>query len=330
MFIIPTTAEGQCSEVFARDVTGIWLPSWGKIGIIPNPRFSSLLLPLSMLVLPMIGSAKSYDNVEFSHPGNYSLQFDASVPDGNGPFAAVIIVHGGAWVSGDRRRSVEPLFEPLSRAGFAWFSISYRLANGGDPSGIPNSLDSLISLGAAVDDVRDAIKYVKKHAAEYHVDPNRLALVGESAGAQLASMAALKGTPESSVEAVVAFYSPSDLVKLLETNPRIPVSIRQALSESVFGEVLFSSLRNLSPVTWASKDSPPFLLIHGTQDTLVPFEQSKEMCDALRMAGSVCEIYPVEGAGHGLRFWESEPDLTAYKRYMTSWLDRKLRPIKTN
>ncbi len=281
-----------------------------------------------MLVLPMIAAAKSYDNVEFSHPGNYSLQLDASVPDGAGPFAAVVIVHGGAWVSGDRRRSVEPLFEPLSRAGFAWFSISYRLANGFDPAGLPSNLASLVSLGAAVDDVRDVVTYVKKHAAEYHVDPNRLALVGESAGAQLASMAALKSTADSKVQAVVAFYSPSDLVKLLESNPRVPVSIRQAIRESAFGEVLFSSLRDLSPVTWASRDSPPFLLIHGTRDMLVPFDQSTEMCDALRMAGSVCEVYQVDGAGHGLRFWESDPDLTAYKRYMTSWLDRKLRPLK--
>ncbi len=278
----------------------------------------------------MLASAKSYDNVEYSRAAGNSLQFDAWVPDGAGPFPAVIIVHGGAWVTGDRRRSVEPLFEPLSKAGFAWFSISYRLARDIDAESVPSSVASLLSLGAAVDDVRDAISFVKTHASQYHIDSNRIALIGESAGAQLASMAALKPESAGAVQAVVAFYSPSDLVKLLDANPRIPASVRQALRESAFGDILFSGLRDLSPVAWVRKDSPPFLLIHGTRDMLVPFEQSQAMCDALRTAGASCELYPVEGGGHGMLWWESTLDTTAYKQRMVRWLDSRLRAPKQN
>jgi len=272
----------------------------------------------------MLAAAKSYDSVEFGHAGGSSLLLDASVPDGQGPYPAIVIVHGGAWVAGDRRRSVEPLFDPLSAAGFAWFSISYRLANAIDPGSIPGSIASMAGLGAAVDDVRQAVAYVKKHASEYRIDPDRIALVGESAGAQLASMAALKPAAGGDVQAVVAFYCPSDLAKLLETTPRVPDALRQVIKGSPFGDLLLASLRDLSPVNWVQKDSPPFLLIHGTDDRLVPFEQSKQMCEAMRIAGASCEIYPVNGGGHGLRWWESERDMTGYKRVMIRWLDSKV------
>jgi acetyl esterase len=277
-----------------------------------------------MAAFAMLAAAKSYDNVEFGHVGGSSLQLDASVPDGPGPYPAIIIVHGGAWVAGDRRRSVEPLFAPLSTAGFAWFSISYRLANVIDPGSIPTSIASMAGLGAAIDDVREAVAFVKKHASEYRVDSDRIALVGESAGAQLATMAALKPAAGGSVQAVVAFYCPSDMAKLLDTSPRVPDALRQFIKGSPFGDLLLASLRDLSPVNWVQKDSPPFLLIHGTEDRLVPFEQSKQMCDAMRKAGASCEIYPVNGGGHGLRWWESERDMTGYKRVMVRWLDDKL------
>src|SRR5215216_3197383 len=73
--------------------------------------------------------SKNLENVEYSRPEGTSLQFDAWIPDTPGPHPAVIVVHGGAWVSGNRRGSVRPLFAPLEQAGIAWFSISYRLAN---------------------------------------------------------------------------------------------------------------------------------------------------------------------------------------------------------
>jgi alpha-L-fucosidase 2 len=255
---------------------------------------------------------------------------DAHVPEGDGPFPAVVIVHGGAWVTGDRKRSVEPLFKPLTDAGFAWFSISYRLANMTDQKSTPTLAASAALLGGAVDDVRSAVAYVRTHAAEYHVDPDRIALIGESAGAQLAAMAALKPAQNGTVRAVVAFYCPSDLVTLVQTMPLIPDSLRRAVQGTPFEGILLAYLRELSPINWVRQDGPPFLLIHGTVDQVVPFQQSVNLCAAMHKSGTVCELYPVEGAGHGLRWWESAPRLTTYKKRMVDWLTQQLTASKAH
>jgi acetyl esterase/lipase len=233
-------------------------------------------------------------------------------------------VHGGAWVTGDRRASVQPLFAPLAASGFAWFSISYRLANMLDSSALSAALTSAMQISGSIEDVRQAVAFVKAHAGEYHVDPARIALMGESAGAQLASMAALRPAANGSVQAVVAFYSPSVLVRLVQSPGPVPEPVRQALHGSPIEALLMDGFRALSPVNWIRADSPPFLLIHGTGDRMVPFVQSEAMCEAMKKAGASCELYPVASAGHGLRFWESNASAVAYKQSMVRWLNEKL------
>jgi acetyl esterase len=257
------------------------------------------------------------ENIEYGRTGDYSLRLDANIPDGRGPFPAAIIVHGGAWVAGDRKRSVEPLFQPLSSHGFAWFSISYRLAS--DISS--NGFAAALKLGTQIDDVRQAVAFVKGHASEYHVDANRIALIGESAGGQLASMAALKPGPDGAVRAVVALYSPNDLAALARTSDFIPDSLRQAVKNSALDALLMAGLADLSPMNWVRRDSHPFLLIHGTADQWVPIEQSKQMCEKMSLAGARCTLYTVEGGGHGIRGWESA-GLTGYKDHMVTWLEK--------
>jgi acetyl esterase len=265
------------------------------------------------------------ENIEYGRAGGSSLQLDARIPEGKGPFAAAIIVHGGAWVTGDRRRSVEPLFEPLAGARIATFSISYRLPKRG-PEGfnLANNISQMLAMGTQIEDVRQAVDYVKSHAEEFSVDPRRIALIGESAGAQLAAMAALRPNRGGEVRAVVALYGPNDLVKLVQSSPWIPEPIRQSLEGTMFANLLLSGLRDVSPVYWVSKDAPPFLLIHGTADSLVPFEQSEEMYQKLRTESVRCELYSVPGGHHGLRWWEAE-GRTAYKDHMVAWLRHELR-----
>jgi acetyl esterase len=289
---------------------------------------AALVLVFLMSTMDMRAGGKAYSDVEFSHPNGYSLKLDAHVPEGEGPFPAIVIVHGGAWVTGDRRRSVEPLFDPLSDAGFAWFSISYRLANVADPKSTPTIAASMALLGGAIEDVRSAVAYVRANAPDYNVDPQRIAVLGESAGAQLAAMAALKPGKNAPVQAVVAFYCPSDLVTLVQTMPLIPDSVRNAVKGTPFEQILLTYLRELSPIRWVREDAPPFLLIHGTADPVVPFQQSVDLCEAMQKAGSTCELYSVKGAGHGLRWWESDKGMTAYKIRMVRWLTQELKPPK--
>ena len=83
----------------------------------------------------------------------------------------------------------------------------------------------------------------------------------------------------------------------------------------------------MSPLQNVRKDMPPFLLIHGTDDTLVPLDQSTRMCDRMREVGASCQVYSVKGGRHGLRWWESGD--TAYKHVMIGWLEKHLAPQRT-
>jgi alpha-L-fucosidase 2 len=240
---------------------------------------------------------------------------DASLPASSVPAPAAIIVHGGGWVRGDRRIDVRPLFKPLSDAGFAWFSISYRFAS------------NVAEFGLAIDDVEAAVRHIKTHAAEYNIDPNRLALVGESAGGQLAAMAALRGGEASTVKAVVGFYTPTDLVNLIRNSTYIPSRIRTQVIGTPWERLIMTGLSSLSPIDNVRRDMPPFLLIHGTSDPLVPFHQSEEMCSRMRQAGASCEVCPIDGAGHGIRWW-SQSELRSADEKMVSWLQRELKPAQ--
>src|SRR5580658_7195095 len=120
-----------------------------------------------IVLMPVIHSEHLKD-IEYGQAGKVTLRLDAHIPEGKGPFAAAILVHGGAWVAGDRINSVRPLFEPLSQAGLAWFSISYRLA----ADVARNPVGAAMHLGTAESDVRRAVAFVKEHASEYRVNPD--------------------------------------------------------------------------------------------------------------------------------------------------------------
>jgi len=271
---------------------------------------SFLWLPLLVTLMNFTittAPAETLTDVEYAK----GLAFDGSIPRGEGPFPAAIIVHGGGWVRGDRRIDVAPLFQPLEDAGFAWFSISYHFAT------------SALDFGTASSDVLDAIKFVKAHATEYRIDPDRIALIGESAGGQLAAMAALD--PSAGVRAVVAMYTPTDLVGLVSISGLIPDSVRKSLAGTPFEGLILSRLGQLSPIEGVHPGMPPFLLIHGTADRLVPYSQSPAMCARMQAAGASCEVYPVDGGGHGMRGWEQSPTMSRpWKREMVRWLKDRL------
>jgi acetyl esterase len=278
------------------------------------PFIRLAILHCLLLSMSMTGvAAEIHRDVEYTRAEGMSLRLDASIPEGQGPFPAAIIVHGGGWVRGDRRVDVAPLFKPLSDAGIAWFSISYRLAT------------DVLHFGVAVNDVEDAVRFVKEHAGEYRVDPARVALIGESAGGQLAAMAALNGAPGVSVNAVVGIYTPTDLVSLVKSSELIPPAIRGGLQGTFFEDLILTRLAQLSPIQKVRRDMPPFLLIHGTADPLVPFEQSTAMCRKMESAGAWCKVFPVRGGGHGIRRWEASPSMAEpYKREMIRWLSEQL------
>ncbi|HVV45392.1 MAG TPA: alpha/beta hydrolase, partial [Bryobacteraceae bacterium] len=183
-------------------------------------------------------------------------------------------------------------------------------------------LRNFSEFSAPIEDVRNAVVYIREHAAQYRIDSNRIALIGESAGGQLAAMAALNPKPGGHVSGVVAFYAPTNLAALAKNSGLIPDQLRASISGTPFEALLIAGLRQLSPVDKVTPGAPPFLLIHGTSDGLVPFSQSQAMCARLKAAGTPCELLPVQGGGHGIRWWESAlpHEATEYKTEMISWL----------
>jgi alpha-L-fucosidase 2 len=296
----------------------------------PMSQASRAVLPILAVVLAsaLPAEAARHADVEYGSADGQRLVFDAYVPDTGGPHPAAIIVHGGAWVTGDKARSVRPLFEPLERAGMAWFSISYRLPRvEGRDVGSLLSIAGLSAITGQIEDVRTAIGYVRAHAGEYNVDSDRLVVIGESAGAQLATMAVLKpgGTAATTAEAVlplvravVSFYGPNDLVALMDDSDAIPDRLRRAIEGTPLQALLTANLQHLSPRHALHAAAPPFLLIHGTGDELVPYRQSVDMCEAIRRLEGACELITVEGAPHGIRRWNGAQN--AYRTRMTRWL----------
>lgn len=259
---------------------------------------------LLCLIAALAAAADLKKDIEFSRPGGMPLTLDASIPDGKGPHPAVIIVHGGGFVRGDKQTYVPPLFSPLTEAGFAWFSINYRLA--------PNH-----QFPAPNEDLKAAFEFLLKNAKQYNIDTKRIALMGESAGGTIVAYYGATAKGKLRPRAVVDFYGVNDWEFNRDQLGK--------LSDGALSWLGNADLRAASAITHIKKDMPPFLFIHGTKDTQVPFAQSPRMCSAMRLAGASCEVLAVEGAPHGVGPWEKEPAFRAYKKKMVEWLNEKMR-----
>jgi acetyl esterase len=271
--------------------------------------FASLAL---WLMTECPSSAVDLTDIEYANAGGVRLTLDAHVPDGNGPFPAAILVHGGGWVGGDKQQYITYIFQPLSDAGFAWFSINYRLA-------------PQFRFPADADDVESAIQFVKASAAKYKVDPKRIALIGESAGGHLVSYVGARNRPDSRVAAVVSMYGVHDFVAAAVQWKPLPHELLDLFGITAVTAETAPELIKASPVVYISKEMPPFLLMHGSKDEDVPYEQSVEMCDKMKEAGAQCDLIMIEGAPHGMDHWESHGEWLWYKKALVEWLKKTLR-----
>jgi alpha-L-fucosidase 2 len=270
-------------------------------------------------------AALDQKDVEYDKVNGLSLLLDLHVPDGAGPFPAAILVHGGGFDEGSKSTNPRPLMQPLADAGFAWFSIDYRLA-------------PAAHLPEAFADVQNAIRFVKTYAERYHVDPAKIVLIGESAGGFLVNYTGTHLTPDTRVAAIVDLYGPVDYEKLALERRDHPerfnmTSINRHASNG--GGIRFfgadslddagrAMLSAISPIHRVAKGMPPFLCIHGTKDDQVSFNQSPAMCDAMKKAGNACELITVEGGGHGMSSWKA-PEQQHWKPEMISWLKKTLK-----
>ena len=273
-----------------------------------------IIVCLAVLAWPVLGAVQQ--DVEYKNVEGKALTLDVSVPEGAGPFPAAILVHGGSWGRGDKRSYVTPLFEPLTKANYVWFSIDYRQ--------VP-----AVQFPAPTDDLISAIEWVRAHADEYKVDTSRLVLIGESAGGQMVGYVGARYGMELGIAAVVDFYGPNDMTvqgaktkkerEHPEPGNKSPSLLAEYLGITDWNEAAEEKMKEASPITYVSAEMPPFLCVHGTVDAQVDYSQSVKFCAAAAKAGGKCVVQTVEGGGHGMGGWKTE-----WQPGVMAWLKKTL------
>ena len=230
------------------------------------------------------------------------LKADVYLPDSPGLRPAVLLIHGGGWASGDRRKSMTDIAQRLASRGYVVAVAAYR--------GLPQ-----YRYPAPVEDLREVLKALRKHAAVYRVRPDRIAAFGYSAGGHLALMLGATGdSPETQVQAVVAGGAPYDLRETEDP---------ELVSGFLGGSPMQWPLRyaEASPIDRIKPGDPPVFLYHGERDQLVRFGQAQKYQHALQASGVEVELYPVPGGDHYSSFRDSAGAVEA----AIGFLDRQLR-----
>ena len=223
------------------------------------------------------------------------------------PRPAVILIFGGAWSFGDRHGMADPA-RNLAAAGYVAFSIDHRLVNVGADNRWPVQLD----------DVQRAVRWVRAHAADYGVDPERIASYGWSSGAHLATMLGVRDTRDNSDPALAEHSSRVNCVVSLSADMDLTVpdpsfGFKMTL-ESLLGNTLEEepeAYRDASPLTWVDAEAAPMLLVHGGLDDTSLAEQSRQMVAALYDAKVEVVYAAIPGVGHdGVMNWPRFGPLT--------------------
>lgn len=235
------------------------------------------------------------------------LFLDVYRPEGTGPFPGVLLIHGGAWKSGDRAQ-VEGLAKRIAARGYLVVNTTYRL--------VPHYL-----FPAQLEDVQQALRWMRSSAGAAHgIDPMHVATFGYSAGGHLAALAGHIadspewGDPQTLVQAIVAGGTPADLT-LYEGGKLVPAFIGGSQREKP------EAFRIASPITHVNAGDPPVFIYQATLDNYVPFRQAERYKAALDRAGIVNELFVIRGHGHISGFFADGAAVDA----ALDFLDRYLR-----
>jgi len=279
---------------------------------------------MTLLLALLLATSTTIPDLEYASPNGKPLLMDLRIPDGAGPHPVILYLHSGAWITGDRTGG--PALRQVAR-GYAVASIEYRLA--------PDA-----RWPSQIEDCKAAVRWLRANAARFHLDPNRIAVFGTSAGGHLAAVLGTSGGADalegvelgnpqfsSRVQAVIDLYGPTDLLLLEEqklpciplnaNSPNMPPSLLMGCPIQQCKE----KTQTANPLTYITRDDPPFLIMHGQQDCLVPWKQSVILDDALRAGGVESHLYLLADGEHGGRAF----DAPQYEKIVDDFLDQKLK-----
>ena len=248
-----------------------------------------------------------------------TLTMDYYAPKGGGVHPIVIIIHGGGYHGGDSKSGSEAyVADFLAPAGYAVFSINYRLA--------PKYPYPYMVL-----DTERAVRFIRHNAKKWNGDPKRIALVGGSAGGFLSNMVGLQNLngdakaadpvdrESARAQAVVSLFAQSSF-EFVPLNADVHRLLDPLIAEKGYKE----AIREASPITYVSKNDPPFLEILGDQDEYIPFAEATNLQDALHKVGVRCDIIRIPGGKHGTGAWNKIAGVPDWEREMTEWLNARL------
>ena len=232
------------------------------------------------------------------------LKLDIIYPEDPGNlYPCIIWICGGAWLTMDKSAHL-PYLAQLARSGFVVASVEYRTSN-----------EAVFP--AQLIDVKSAVRYLRAHAGRYRIDPERFGVMGESAGGHLTAMAALADDPafdvgeyleySSRVQAACPWYPPADVTSFPYDSPVIAAASPESLMLGKNVMLNKEEAMKACPVSYVTKDAPPFMILHGMDDHTVPFSQGEILHDRLEEAGSDVRLTAIEGADHADRqFFQEE------------------------
>ena len=255
----------------------------------PTGTFTPTAMPIDPAKLGTIESGVTYCVMN-----GWPVRMDIYYPKtANGQWPVVMIIHGGAWIWGDKATSASLAVQPgLTEKGFLVVSINYRLA----PS---------FPWPAMIEDAKCAVRSLRAHAADYNLDPNRIGVLGDSVGGQIALLLGLTDSSvgwdvgeyleySSQVQAVVDFFGPTDL-----NDPSL-YDLVVKRGRSAFYNISWNSpeLIKASPITYVKKDAPPIFIAHGSLDLTVRLVQSQMFYDKMKTLGAPIWLVVMENGIH--------------------------------
>ncbi|HEY2572589.1 MAG TPA: alpha/beta hydrolase [Verrucomicrobiaceae bacterium] len=256
--------------------------------------------------------------IEFANPDEQHLQVNLARPKNSaGALPAVVCIHGGGFRAGTRE-SYDKLCVTLAQHGYVAMTVTYRLA-------------PKYPFPAAVQDCKAAVRWLRANAEKYHADPNRVGVTGGSAGGHLAQflgvtagIKAFEGEgnldQSSAVNCVVNYYGPSDFTKSYGAS----VDAAEVLPLFLGGDLNAKRREHIvaSPLYWVTPFAAPTLLVHGTKDDHVAYEQAVWMRDKMKASAVEVELLTLENAGHGFKV---AADAEKAEKALIDFFDRHLK-----